>query len=85
MSDNNLPAESGAGRQPDSGLSLASNYNCRGRRTGFGDYVVCLENPPHHCGYALHLGDEYLCLHPDHLAFADRTEAEQRGSTKINP
>lgn len=85
MSDNSIPADGSMGRGTDPGPPLENNYNCRGRRTGFGDYVVCLENPPHYCGYALHLGDEYLCLHPDHLAFADRTAAAQRESCKTNP
>lgn len=55
--------------------STTPRDHCQARRTGFGDYVVCLEPPPHDCGYALHLGDEYLCLHPHHLDFAVQTEA----------
>lgn len=85
MSDNSIPADGSFGLEADPKPSEESNYNCRGRRTGFGDYVVCLESPPHYCGYALHLGEEYLCLHPNHLAFADRTEAAQRQSAHTNP
>jgi hypothetical protein len=56
----------------------APGRHCRARRTGFGDYVTCLETPPHDCGYALHLGDEFLCLHPHHLDFAMDTGAAER-------
>jgi hypothetical protein len=85
MSETRMPEDVAVGSETTPARPLSNNYNCRGRRTGFGDYVVCLEPPPHHCGYALHLGDEYLCLHPDHAAFADRTDAAQREASKLNP
>jgi hypothetical protein len=84
MIDTEMPHDDIGGSKPTQSLTSTNNYYCRGRRTGLGDYVVCLELPPHHCGYALHLGEEYLCLHPDHLTFADRTEVANRESLKIS-
>ena len=70
MSSQNPPTKAEAASAP--------RPYCRAKRTGFGDYVACLESPPHDCGYSLRLGDEYLCLHPHHLDFAIQTEASQR-------
>lgn len=74
MFDTILPEDDGMRSETTSPAVLSVNDTCRAKRSGFGDQVTCLEPPPHYCGYALHLGDEYLCLHPDHLVFADRTE-----------
>ena len=54
------------------------NHYCRARRTGVGDFVACLEPPPHDCGYSTRAGDGYLCLHPHQLEFAAHTEARQQ-------
>jgi hypothetical protein len=75
MSETNTTDDCGSESQPAPATSVSSYYQCRVKRTGFGDYVACLETPPHHCGYALHMGEEYLCLHPHHLEFAARTES----------
>jgi len=85
MADIEMRDDDSRGIEPTQSLTPTDNYYCRGRRTGFGDYVVCLEPPPHHCGYALHLGDEFLCLHPHHLDFADRTELAKRESPNVRP
>jgi len=78
MCDTNIPLDDGMGSAPASATTISNHGNCQAKRTGFGDYVACLEPPPHHCGYALHMGDEYLCLHPHHLEFATQTEAQRR-------
>jgi hypothetical protein len=77
MADLQFPKQDAQGSAPASSTTAATNY-CQVKRTGFGDYVACLETPPHHCGFAMHMGYEYLCLHPQHLEFAAHTEAQQR-------
>lgn len=78
MADIQSPKPDGQEFAPASSTIASNHYNCSAKRTGFGDYVACLETPPHHCGYAMHMGDEYLCLHPQHLEFAAHTEAQKR-------
>ena len=75
MSGKNTDANVGSSFLP----ANSDSSHCRAKRAGFGDYVICLENPPHDCGYAMHMGDDYLCLHPHHLEFAIQTEADLRG------
>ena len=76
MRDTSIPNDdgNGPGSKPTSPPLVAGHDYCLARRAGFGDYVICLEPPPHYCGYALHMGDEYLCLHPHHVEFAAETE-----------
>jgi hypothetical protein len=77
MADIQSPKPDGQGSALASSTTAANHY-CQAKRTGFGDFVACLETPPHHCGYAMHMGDEYLCLHPQHWEFASHTEAQKR-------
>ena len=77
MSNAKTPEDDDGWPQSTPAQFPSNQPTCRARRTGFGDYVACLEEPPHDCGYALHLGEEYLCLHPHHLEFAARTQAAQ--------
>jgi hypothetical protein len=76
MRDDRIPNDAGKirGLKPTPPPPVANHDHCLARRAGFGDYVVCLEPPPHYCGYALHMGDEYLCLHPHHGEFAAESE-----------
>jgi hypothetical protein len=78
MRDTKNLMDEGKGSMPASATNSANRYHCQAKRTGFGDYVACLEPPPQHCGYALRMGDEYLCLHPHHMEIATQAEARQR-------
>jgi len=77
MRDSKNTIADGTGSAPASPPAAAHHYDCRARRTGFGENVVCLEPPPQDCGYALHMGDEYLCLHPHHLEIVTQAEARR--------
>ena len=78
MSYKQTPKPDGHGAVPASSTAASDHSNCRAKRTGFGDYVACQEPPPHLCGYSLPMGDEYLCLHPQHLELAAHTETRER-------
>jgi len=73
MSDDKKPNADITGSGTPPSATPPNRYNCRAKHAGFGNYVVCLEPPPHHCGYALSMGDEYLCLHPHSGQFAADT------------
>jgi hypothetical protein len=75
MPDTKNPPDDGIGSATTNPSPAEHRHNCKAKRTGFGDYVACLEPPPQRCGYAFHMGDEYLCLHPHHLEIAAQAEA----------
>ena len=53
MSDAHKPSEDGSRFEPKPARMLPDPAICRGKLSGFGDYVDCLVDKPYSCRYAL--------------------------------